>query len=106
MAGREPAGPTDNCQKVSVGQDTQTPKTPGKFALGTATAKRLPAGQPELALDERFATLTERRCHADDLDKLIGAWSSALESSVAGGIIAVSEPALYVWAPHEFDATP
>ncbi|MGD9996462.1 MAG: CaiB/BaiF CoA transferase family protein [Ilumatobacteraceae bacterium] len=33
-------------------------------------------GQPELARDERFATHTQRGVHMDELDEIIGAWTT------------------------------
>ncbi len=40
-------------------------------------------GQPELASDARFATLKDRVRNMDELDALIGAWSSALTKDEA-----------------------
>jgi crotonobetainyl-CoA:carnitine CoA-transferase CaiB-like acyl-CoA transferase len=51
-------------------------------------------GRPELAVDERFATLPARRRHADDLDEILSAWTAPQEAADAAALLrAVGVPA-------------
>jgi crotonobetainyl-CoA:carnitine CoA-transferase CaiB-like acyl-CoA transferase len=65
------------------------------------------AGQPGWAADERFRTESDRHRHADDLDGLVGSWTSTLTASdVMERLQAALVPAAAVATPFDLLADP
>jgi crotonobetainyl-CoA:carnitine CoA-transferase CaiB-like acyl-CoA transferase len=64
-------------------------------------------GQPGWAADERFRTESDRHRHADDLDGLVGSWTSTLTASdVMARLQAAGVPAAAVATPFDLLADP